>query len=74
MISRASQKIIVSKWLDKRDVLFLSTKHRPDFCRVEVNRYDDKVFLKPTAIVDYNNAKTFYITMIFTYTVPCTNS
>ena len=59
MIGRVSKRICVYKWLDKRDVLFLSTKHKPDFCEVKINRYSKETFVKPTAIVDYNKAKTY---------------
>lgn len=45
--------------MDKREVLFLSTKHKPNFCNVKVNRYANETILKPNAIVDYNKAKTF---------------
>lgn len=60
MISRTSRRIVVSKWKDKRDVMFLSTKHRPNFCFVKSKRYKDSTpVLKPTAIAEYNDAKTY---------------
>lgn len=40
--------------------MFLSTKHRPNFCFVTSKRYKkNTAVLKPTAIADYNDAKTY---------------
>lgn len=61
MITRVAEGISVSKWRDKRDILFLSTKHRPNFVitksRIKGGKFE--VCLKPTAIADYNFAKTY---------------
>lgn len=59
MIGKISERICIYKWMDKREVLFLSTKQKPNFCDVKVNRYANETILKPNAIVDYNKAKTF---------------
>lgn len=58
MITYAYDGIAVSKWKDKRDVTFLTTKHRPIFVQVKSKR-GSKFNMKPQAIVDYNSAKTF---------------
>lgn len=58
MISQISKHIIVSKWKDKKDVWFLSTKHRPNFVSVKSKR-TKRISLKPTAVAEYNDAKTF---------------
>lgn len=49
--------VIVAKWKDKRDVLFLSTKHKPTMVNVESRSGCSSS--KPIAIVDYNEAKSF---------------
>ncbi len=104
MISRVTGGIYVSKWKDKRDVLFLSTKHQPNFAIsnekpgkklravnnvqansavvtdsrkraaiqakkeliAKLNAYKKQFatkkrqsVLKPTAVIAYNNAKTY---------------
>lgn len=48
--------VIVAKWKDKRDVLFLSAKHEP--IMVDVNTKYGPTTSKPIAIVDYNEAKS----------------
>jgi len=49
--------VIVAKWKDKRDVLFLSTKHEPMMVDVST-KYGLKTS-KPISIVDYNEAKSY---------------
>lgn len=57
IIARESNTgVVVSKWKDKRDVLFLSTKHGDDMIDVQIR---DKLVQKPKAIVDYNNSKAY---------------
>ena len=50
--------VAVSKWVDKREVTFLTTKHKPLFVEVE-NRRKTETHMKPKAIVAYNAAKTY---------------
>lgn len=50
------KKVVVMKWHDKRDVLFLSTKHTDEMREVH---HREGPRNKPSAIVDYNNAKAF---------------
>lgn len=59
MTSQVSKAVTVSKWKDKRDVLFLSTKHRPEFEEVQHSKRLENRKMKPSAIVAYNKAKTF---------------
>jgi len=49
--------VVVAKWKDKRDVLFLSTKHEPMMVDLST-KYGLKTS-KPIAIVDYNEAKSY---------------
>lgn len=58
MVTCTYDGIAVSKWKDKRDVLFSTTKYRPIFVPIKSQRASKEV-LKPQAIVDYNSAKTF---------------
>lgn len=51
-----NSKVIVGKWRDKRDVLFLTTKHKPELVDVNTKR---GIVKKPNVIVDYNNAKSY---------------
>lgn len=48
--------VVVMKWHDKRDVLALSTKHTDEMKRVP---HREGARIKPSAIIDYNNAKAF---------------
>ncbi|KAJ8953498.1 hypothetical protein NQ318_023619 [Aromia moschata] len=57
MIAKQSNtKVIVGKWKDKRDVLFLATDAVPSMVDVETKR---GVVQKPSTIVAYNNIKSF---------------
>lgn len=47
---------VIRKWMDKREVLTLSTKHTPEMLKV---RHGDKEVEKPTAIVEYNKHKAY---------------
>lgn len=49
--------VIVAKKRDKRDVLFVSTKHEPAI--VDVNTKYGFVAAKPFTIIDYNEAKSY---------------
>lgn len=53
---QSNTDVIVSKWKDKRDVLFLSTKSVPELQEVATRR---GVALKPSTILEYNAAKSF---------------
>lgn len=68
--------IHVLKWKDKRDVLFLSTKHSADFVTVKSKRNPRKVVMKPKAIVDYNKHKCAidYSDQMASYTNPARRS
>ncbi|KAJ8939480.1 hypothetical protein NQ318_022534 [Aromia moschata] len=52
IITKYSNGVAVSKWRDKRDVLFLSTEFEEEM--IEVRRKRDDVVKKPKAIVMYN--------------------
>nr|CAH7722402.1 unnamed protein product [Callosobruchus chinensis] len=57
IVAKQNKKnVVVMKWQDKRDVLFLSTKHKDDMIEV-THREGPK--RKPAAIIEYNNAKSF---------------
>lgn len=56
MICRVSRSVSVCKWRDKRDVLFLTTKHRPAF---KATQRKEKFLIKSVAISEYNKAKTY---------------
>lgn len=58
MITYVYDGVAVSKWMDKREVYFLTTKHRPFFLQVQ-NRRKTQTNFKPTAIINYNAEKTF---------------
>lgn len=55
-MQKSNTKVIVGKWKDKRDVLFLTTKAVPQMVEVPTKRGN---VLKPSTIVDYNTAKGF---------------
>lgn len=57
IITKSNTRVVLSKWRDKRDVYFLSTKHRPQFQSVPPK--SGKMLLKTLAICDYNDVKTF---------------
>lgn len=52
----SNTKVIVGKWVDKRDVCFLTTKSIPEIIEVETKRGTKK---KPSTIVEYNSAKSY---------------
>lgn len=54
---QSESKIIVGKWKDKRDVLFLTTKSVPELTNITNKR--GKVVTKPSTVIDYNSAKGF---------------
>lgn len=56
IVARQNNKIVVMKWFDKRDVLILSTNHTDDMQDVYHREGPRR---KPSAILDYNNAKSF---------------
>lgn len=60
MITRLAEGIFTSKWKDKLDQLFLST-NRLNFIitKNHVKRGKLEEFVKPTAMADYNSAKTY---------------
>lgn len=53
---QSDTKCIVSKWKDKRDVLFLTTKDVPEMVEVPHNRGPVQ---KPSTILEYNKAKAY---------------
>lgn len=55
-MQKSYTKVIVGKWKDKRDVLFLTTRAVPEMVEVITKRGPVS---KPSAIVDYNTAKGF---------------
>lgn len=55
-MQKSNTKVIVGKWKDKRDVLFLTTRAIPEMVEVPTKRGP---VLKPSIIVDYNKAKGF---------------
>lgn len=55
-ILQSNTKVIVGKWKDKRDVLFLTTKEVPKMIEIQTKRGP---VAKPSTIVDYNSAKSF---------------
>lgn len=52
-----NKKCIISKWKEKREVLFLTTKEIPKMIEV-VNKRGD-ITNKPSTILEYNDAKAF---------------
>jgi hypothetical protein len=57
MVAKESNtKVIVGKWKDKRDVIFLTTKSVPEMVEVQTRRGSIQ---KPSTIVQYNAAKSF---------------
>lgn len=55
-VLQSDSKVVVGKWKDKRDVLFLTTKEVPKMVAVETKRGP---VTKPSTIVEYNSAKSF---------------
>nr|CAH7766694.1 unnamed protein product [Callosobruchus chinensis] len=53
---QSNSKVVVGKWRDKRDVLFLTTKEVPTMVEVPTKRGPVK---KPSTIAQYNAAKSF---------------
>lgn len=57
MIARqSSTNVVVGKWKDKRDVLFLTTNSVPEMVDIQTKRGKVK---KPSTIVQYNAAKSY---------------
>lgn len=56
IIGMQKNGIAIFKWMDKRDVLMLTTKHQANLVEVP-GRVEGKT--KPEAVLDYNNAKSF---------------
>ncbi|CAH1998833.1 unnamed protein product [Acanthoscelides obtectus] len=56
-LQHSEKKIIIGKWKDKRDVLFLTTKQVPHL--VEIESRGGRRMQKPSTIVDYNSAKGY---------------
>lgn len=55
VIFRQRGELLALKWMDKRDVTMLSTKHSPTFTLSEnYDRTTGEVIVIPTCIVDYN--------------------
>jgi hypothetical protein len=52
----SSTKVIVGKWKDKRDVLFLTTESVPELVEVQTKKGEVQ---KPSTIVQYNGIKSF---------------
>jgi len=55
-VQQSAKKIIIAKWKDKRDVLFLTTKSLPELKEINCSR--GKV-VKPSTIIEYNGAKGY---------------
>lgn len=53
---QSNTNVIVGKWKDKRDVLFLTTESVPEMVEVETK---NGTVQKPSTIVQYNNMKSF---------------
>lgn len=53
---QSNTKVIVGKWLDKRDVAFLTTKSCPEITEVQTRT---GVKNKPSTIVEYNSVKSY---------------
>lgn len=49
--------VVVAKWKDKRDILFLTTKHGDEMREVSAREGGPRI--KPSAICEYNSAKSF---------------
>lgn len=55
-VLQSDQKSIVGKWMDKREVMFLTTKSVPVMSEVETRR---GLIKKPSTILEYNKVKSF---------------
>lgn len=51
------QKLVVAKWRDRKDVLFLTTKIIPKMVEFTNKKGDTQI--KPSTIIDYNNVKGY---------------
>lgn len=56
ILRQSNSNVIVGKWKDRRDVLFLTTKSVPELVDVQTRR---GIKRKPSTIIDYNTSKTF---------------
>lgn len=56
-MQQSNSNVIVSKWKDKRDILFLTTKSVPEMTAITTKR--GKIVEKPSTIIDYNAVKGF---------------
>nr|CAI5837855.1 unnamed protein product [Callosobruchus analis] len=54
MVSKNNTNVVIGKWKDKRDVLFLTTRAVPEVVEVPTKRGS---VLKPPTIVEYNTSK-----------------
>ncbi|CAH2017248.1 unnamed protein product [Acanthoscelides obtectus] len=54
--AESTSGVVVQKWMDKRDVLTLSTKHTSEMIKVKSG---DKETEKPASVIDYNKHKAF---------------
>ena len=52
-----ANKVCVRKWKDKKEILFLSTKHQSTF--IQIWKKNGSKIMKLKAIHDYNKYKTF---------------
>lgn len=48
---------VFSRWMDKREVRMVSTKHPPEFVQTGTTSRRGEVVMKPLVVVDYNKAK-----------------
>ncbi|XP_039299897.1 piggyBac transposable element-derived protein 4-like [Nilaparvata lugens] len=54
---QSNSDVIVAKWKDKRDVLFLTSRAVPEMVTIATKRGQE--IQKPSSIVEYNAGKTF---------------
>ncbi|XP_022197351.1 piggyBac transposable element-derived protein 4-like [Nilaparvata lugens] len=58
VVGKECNGIVVAKWQDKRDVMYLSTKHGIDMeLTGRINRKTRQEITKPAAILEYNKGK-----------------
>lgn len=55
-MSESNTKVIVGKWVDKRDVAFLTTKSCPEMTEVQTR---SGMKNKPSTIIEYNSVKSY---------------
>uniref|UniRef100_A0A1B6HG03 Uncharacterized protein n=1 Tax=Homalodisca liturata TaxID=320908 RepID=A0A1B6HG03_9HEMI len=49
--------VLITKWQDKREVLMLSTVHKPEYVEIPSKNPDKPSVLKPLVVTAYNKAK-----------------